>query len=435
MGYLTELRHNFRPLAAASIGSGTSLPLFAYTNSAFAPHLIADFGWSRAQFALIGLTMLATLPTLPFIGRMVDLLGVRRVALFGTLTILPCYIGYATMSGDFLVYMALFTAVLIVGSTTSTLSYARLIAENFKVSQGLALTVMNCMPAVLAIVIVPLLNMAIEEWGWRTSYLMLGGFAFVAGVVAILLIPSRKAVSGPVAGAGAEAGIAAEALVGAGAGPVPEALDAAEESKAQGVRSAREDYPVILRSKVFWVVIVGMFLCLLATPLHSSQMNLMLVDNGLTAQTAANIVSVYAFGTIVGRIVCGLALDRYPTPIVTAVSMGVPALGYLLLGSDLDAVTVITVAMFLVGLSVGAESDLMPFLVSRYFNIRIFNTTFGLVFTCSFLASAAGALMISASLALADTFAPFLYLVAGTITVGSLLFMALPKAKDAPKIG
>ena len=413
MGYFSELRHHYRPLAAASLGSGTSLPLFAYTNSVFAPHLIEDFGWSRAQFALVGLTMLATIPALPVVGRMVDLFGVRKVAAFGTLAILPCFIGYSMMNGSFLVFLALFTAVLIFGSTTSTLSYARLVAENFRISQGLALTIMNCMPAVLAIIIVPLLNMAIEAWGWRTSYQILGAFAFVCGVVALMLIPPRKAEPQPLA-AVAEAQTAEPP-------PLP--------------RTAREDYPLILKSRVFWIVIVGMFLCLLATPLHSAQMNLMLLDNGLTAQAAANIVSVYAFGTILGRILCGLALDRYPTPIVTAISMGIPALGYLLLGSSLDALTIITFAMFLVGLSVGAESDLMPYLVSRYFNLRIFNTTFGMIFTCSFLASASGALAISASLATFDTFGPFLYMVAGTITVGSLLFLALPWRKDRPLIG
>ena len=52
MSYLGEFRHNIRALAAASLGAGTSLPFFAYTNSVFAAHLIKEFGWSRSQFAL-----------------------------------------------------------------------------------------------------------------------------------------------------------------------------------------------------------------------------------------------------------------------------------------------------------------------------------------------------------------------------------------------
>ena len=161
MSYLGELRRNVRPLVAASLGCGTSLPLFAYTNSVFAPHLIGAFGWSRAQFALIGITMLLTLPFLPLIGRLTDRFGVRRVALTGTLLIFPCFIGYSLMPGDFTTYLVLFTAVLIIASMTGPLVYSRVIAENFKLTQGLSLTIVNCAPAVLAMPLIPLLNMTI----------------------------------------------------------------------------------------------------------------------------------------------------------------------------------------------------------------------------------------------------------------------------------
>src|SRR5262249_21245781 len=162
--------------------------------------------------------------------------------------------------------------------------------------QGLALTIINCAPAVLAIAIVPLLNWSILHFGWRLSYLWLGALALVAGLVALMLIRPGS---------------------GARASAVPLRQHA-----------ARQDYGTILHSKVFWVILVAMFLCMLQTPLHSSQINIMLLDQGVTTQTAANIVSVYALGTIVGRIGCGLALDRFPTPIVTSLSMILPALGF-----------------------------------------------------------------------------------------------------------
>lgn len=404
--YLGEFRRNLRPLAAASLGAGTSLPFFAYTNSIFAPHLIQQFGWSRAQFALVGLTMLASLPILPIVGRLTDLFGVKRVALTGTILLVPCFIAYSLMQGSFLMFLGIFTAVLAIGSATSTLTYARLVVESFERARGLALTVMNCMPAVLAIAGVPLLNWSIETYGWRASFLGLGAFAFVFGMAAVLLIPPRLGTAHP-------------------EHPVP----------VEQPRAAREDYAAIFRSRIFWFIMAGMFLCMLQTPLHSGQMNIMLLDNHLTTQTAAEIVSIYAFGTIVGRIGCGLALDRYSTPIVTAISMGIPALGYLLLATSWDAISVITFSMFLVGVSVGAESDLVGYLVARYFKMRIFNTVSGLLFTCSFMVSATGALLISLTLRLTDSFAPFLWFVAGTITIGSILFLQLPKDRNIAKIG
>lgn len=414
MSDLGELRRNLRPLVAASLGSGTSLPLFAYTNSAFAPHLVREFGWSREQFALVGLTMLTTIFVLPFIGRLTDRLGVRRVALAGTILVPLCFVGYATQNGSFAWFLAASTANLAVGSLTGPLVYTRLVAENFERSTGLALTIVNCVPALLAMPLVPLTNWWIEHLGWRSAYLALGVLALVAGLAAIRLVP-RGTGPGHMAPAGVNE---------------PD-FPAVSETP----RPAREDYGLILRSGVFWTILVAMFLCLLQTPLHASQMNLMLLDQHISAQTAANIVTLYAAGTVVGRILCGLALDRFPTPLVTSLSMVLPALGFFVLGSDLDAVAVVGAAMFLVGLAVGAESDLVSFLVQRYFALRIYNTTLGLVHTVSFLASALGALAISRTLAAYDSFAPYLLMVSGAILCGALLFLALPWSRARPRVG
>jgi MFS family permease len=407
VSYLGELRQNMRPLAAASLGVGVSLPLFAYTNTIFAPQLIEAFGWSRSQFALGGLAMIAMLPTLPVIGRITDKIGVKKVALTGTLLVLPAFFAYSMMNGSFAMYLAVFTGLLIVGSMTGTLVYTRVVAENFGRARGLALTIVNCAPAVIAFPVLPALNSMIVEIGWSKSYLVLGAFCTVSGLIAILMLPPDRL-------------------------KMPRA-DIAVEGMLDGTR--RGDYRIILKSWLFWLILVAFFLCLLQTQLHSSQMNLMLIDQGLTTQTAAWIASVYAAGTFVGRIACGLALDRFPTPIVTFVSMVIPAFGFFFLATDLDTLLVIGISMFVVGLSVGAEADIIPFLVARYFQVRIYNTTLGLLMTCSFLASATGAIGVSISLDLYDSFEPLLYAIAGSIVLGSVLFLLMPKSQNFEKIG
>ena len=42
---------------------------------------------------------------------------------------------------------------------------------------------------------------------------------------------------------------------------------------------------------------------------------------------------------------------------------------------------------------------------------------------------------ISLTLALSDSYVPFLYIAAGSIALGSLLFVLLPKGREAEKIG
>lgn len=414
MSYLGELRQHARPLAAASIGSGTGISLFAYMASVFAPHLVKAFGWSRSEFALVGLTMLASFFVLPIVGRLTDRFGVLRMALIGTIMLPLCLLGFAFQQGPLWNYLIASTGVLALGSFSSTLVYTRLIAENFEKATGLALTIVNCVPAVLAMGMVPGLNWFVEVYGWRAGYVLVAGFTLVAGLFAISLIPRNT---------------------GAGRQPPPGVNVPDYPAAPETHISARRDYATILKSRTFWLIFAGMFMCLMQTPLHASQMNLMLVDNDISMQTAANIVTVYAFGTVVGRITCGLALDRFPTPLVTTASMVLPSLGFFLLATDLNTVPVITFSMFLVGLTVGAEADLMSFLIARYFKLKIYNTTLGLVFCTTYLAAAFGALGISRTLAIFHSFSPYLYFVSGSIALGSLLFLLLPWSRDAEKIG
>ena len=58
-----------------------------------------------------------------------------------------------------------------------------------------------------------------------------------------------------------------------------------------------------------------------------------------------------------------------------------------------------------------------------------------LVTGCGFLATATGSILVSMTLKWTDSFSAFLYLVSGTILVGSLLFLLLPGSEHEEKIG
>jgi MFS family permease len=226
---------------------------------------------------------------------------------------------------------------------------------------------------------------------------------FVAGMIAILLIPRED--------------------------------PAARQAARAKLRPALADFRIILTARPFWIVFLAMLLCLLQTPLHASQMGMMLRDQNLGAQAAAVMISTYSIGTVIGRISCGLALDKFSAPIVAAVSMILPALGYAILATTLDTTLAIGFSMLLVGIAIGAEGDLLSYLVARHFNLNIFSTSLSLVYISVYLAGALGSAGISLTLKLTDSFAPYLALMAVTITLGSLLFLALPKDGKFEKIG
>jgi MFS family permease len=403
MSYLGELRQNVRPLAAASIGCGSGLMLMHYVTTIFGPFLIKDFGWSLSQFALVGLAVLPTLFVLPFVGRITDRYGVRAAAAIGVTGMPLSMIAFSLMTGGFWLYFALYCAMLMVASFTSPIVYTRLVAADFKLARGLALTIVTITPALLGAIAAPLLTWFIELYDWRMGYRLLAGFMAVSGVVVLLLIPPHDR--------------------------------AAEPTPEDQVRPARADFRTIVSSPIFWIIFAGMMLCTLGGALHASQMGVMLRDNKLDAVAAASMITVYGIGTIVGRIACGLALDRFSTPIVACVSMILPAAGFALLATPYDTPLVIGAAMLLVGISVGAEADLVSYLVARYFGLNIFSTALSLIYLGFYLAGFIGALVLSATLQATGSFALFLGLMAGSVALGSLLFLVLPKEGRFEKVG
>lgn len=403
MSYLGELRRNVRPLAAASLGVGSGLMLMAYITTIFGPYLVEEFGWPRSQFALIGLSMFTTLLSLPFIGRIADRYGVRAAAVIGAIGIPACLVGYSLMTGNFWVYFLLSCTILSVGSFTSPVVYTRLVAADFVEARGLALTIVTITPAILGAIAAPLVTGINEAYGWRTGYRALAAFMLVCGVAAILLVPKDDR--------------------------------AARQAAREKMRPARTDFRLILSTKVFWIIAAAMLLCLLQTPLHSSQMGMMLQDNDLGPAAAAVMISVYGVGTVIGRIVCGLALDKFPAPPVAFISMILPALGYAILASPFDGTGAIGFSMFLIGIMVGAEGDLLSYLVARHFKLNIFSTTLSLVYFSVYLSAAVGSLGISVTLRWFDSFAPYLALMVITSIVGSLLFLLLPRDGQFKRIG
>jgi MFS family permease len=404
MTYFGELRRHWRPLAAASIGCGSGLMLFSYTTTTFAPFLINAFHWSRSQFALLGLTMISTLLIMPFIGRFTDAMGVRRMALLGTLLIPPCFIAFSIMQGNFVVFLLISACVLATGSLTSPIVYTRLIAENFTISRGLALTIVTCTPALLGAIAAPLLTSINEIWGWRIGYRILAAWVVIGNIIAVLLIPSGAA--------------------GARESVEPKASPGPPTTRQTGA------FRAIIFMPIFWIILAAFVFCMLPTSLHSAQMSLMLADRGLTPQKAAGLISVYAIATVVGRLACGLALDQFSTRWVAMISMVLPAIGFAMIATNPGALVPIGIAMFMVGLSQGAENDLTSFLVARYFPLRIFSTTLSLVLCGVYFAAATGSLILSFTLSRSDSFVPFLAIVSGFVLVGSLLFLLLPRSVE-----
>jgi cyanate permease len=115
----------------------------------------------------------------------------------------------------------------------------------------------------------------------------------------------------------------------------------------------------------------------------------LLTDRGLSAGRAALAVSVIGAASFLGRLLTGYLLDRIFGPRVALAMMSATALGIFLLAGAASSSSAFMAAA-LIGLGLGAEADITPYLLTRYFGLRSFSTLYGFTWTAYAIAGALG---------------------------------------------
>ncbi|NPU94362.1 MAG: MFS transporter [Gammaproteobacteria bacterium] len=386
-----EFRVGWLALCAATAGMSSGLALNAYINNIFAPYLLEAFDWSKSALALNGAISIITVLWIPFIGRMADIYGVRTVAIFGIVGY-PCsFVLMSLLTGDVReLYAIHFLQVIFCASTTATV-YCRVVAEKFSRHRGLALAICAAGPAVAGAIASPLLTPYIIANGWRAGFQAMAVFSGLLGVLTLILLPPKQDC----------------------------------RTSAPSQYSARKDYRAIFTNPAFRIIAVSSFLCSLTHALATSQVKIVLADHGVTPVEAGYMVSVFAVGVILGRLIAGVALDKWPTHIVAAIGMGLPFLGSYILATDTTHLILLGFAIILIGLSFGAEADILAYVTARYFPMHIYSSVMGLLTMAVGLAIGLGSGLLSYMLSQTDSFTAFLIFGGTLVLIGSLNLLRL----------
>ena len=390
MGYRAEFLSHWRPLLAASIGMALGLALNHYVMSLFAPAMIAEFGWSRAKYALVGSTPFVTMFLIPLAGRFTDRIGARNAAAVGFVALPLGYLALSFMNGSFALFLAILVFKSILGTLTTTMVFARVIVERFDKARGIALSIVMSGAPLIAALAVPLIGEVIELYGWRNGFRALAAISVLGGVITFALMGGQRA--------------------------------AAAEARRQSHRLTRQEVASLFTSPLFPLAIGGVLLVNIPQLVAASQMKLVLAENGATGLTSTWIVSLYAAGVAIGRILCGLVLDRVAVHKVAIMVLGLPAIGLAALASPYDSVWLVAGSILLMALAQGAEGDIGAYLISRKFALRNYSLIMSFMTVALTLGSATGAVILSYSLSLTDSYASFLWLSAATTVVGAWLF-------------
>jgi cyanate permease len=213
----------------------------------------------------------------------------------------------------------------------------------------------------------------IARFGWHTAYTIFGGAVLLIAVpvVAAVLKDSPR-----------DLGLAPDgASVKATAGG---------ENVVEGL-SAREAWS----TGTFWLMVCAFFLVSASVQGCMVHLAAMLNDRGVNSQTAALGSSLAGAAVLLGRVGTGYLLDRFFAARVAAFFFGGAVIGMGLLCIANSAGILFAGALF-VGLGLGAELDLIAYLISRYFGLCAFGKVYSFAFAGFALAGALGPLIMGA---------------------------------------
>ena len=114
----------------------------------------------------------------------------------------------------------------------------------------------------------------------------------------------------------------------------------------------------------------------------------LLVEKGIDPTHAAVIASLLGFSGLVARLVTGHLFDRFPTHIVAGCAYLMPSIGLGLLLLPGASVPVLTFSVILVGATLGAEYDVIIYMLTKHFGLRHFGKIMGSVLSVGGVGSA-----------------------------------------------
>jgi sugar phosphate permease len=350
-------------VAVCTFGISTGPAAFAFGSAGqFIGAFHEEFGWDRTQvsFGLLILTGMTAL-SLPFIGRLIDRYGARRVLIPSLVMFAGCLAAVPLLVHELwqlnLVYVLMGT----VAAGTNSVPFVRVISAWFDRSRGLAIGIAGSGTG-LGFAYVPLVvEYMTAHHGWRSAYYALAAIVLAITLPLVLLLFRERPTD-------------VEPGTDGTPPPLHRSADVERSSESAGI-TLRE----ALAQRDFWVLIV--VFVVLAFVVYGVLPHLvpLLTDRGIDSATAALIASMFGVSAFFGRVVIGWLIDHFFARNVALVFFALSGAGLALLNAEVP-VGLLFVAAALVGGGLGAEVDLLAYLTSRYFGLRCFSEIFGVLF-------------------------------------------------------
>jgi len=313
--------------------------------------LSEQFGWSRAEISTGLMILCGCLLALgPVVGMVIDRVGPHRVAVLGLALYAAAFanLGFAGpgILSWYLAWLLLGVAYPMVCAVVWTMGVGRC----FQVHRGVAFSLALSGTGLATMLAPVIIAAALPVIGWRGALFVLAGLIF-AGLPLVWryfrpdeVVPAQAPGSDP----------AGRLITGM-------------------------TTPEILRSLRFWVLCLCVLLVSTAVGTLVMHFQPVMRDAGMSAAATAGYYSLVGIALAIGRLGVGFLLDRFPSRYVAAVCFVFPGIACLLLTGFTGTPAVAIAAAVMIGLSYGAEGDIIAFITAEYFGLRRYGFAYAIL--------------------------------------------------------
>jgi MFS family permease len=337
-----------------AIGSAIALTvnngaISVFSFGVFIRPLETEFGWDRASISL-GLTLcaLCSAISIPIAGGLMDKYGVRPVMLT-SIVLFAFNVAAIALSNVLAVFILLVAISGITGVGQGPTGYIKSISSYFDKQRGIAIGIAVSGTGIGTALLPQYAQWLITNMGWRMAYVGLALVMVAIAVPAVLLFLREPEDS-----------------------PMAQARKASSGAAVLPGLSTRE----AVLSRTFWLLAVPTIL--VAVVVNGSLVHVvsLLTDRGWSPEAAAGIMIWAGLASLVGRLIAGFMLDRMFAPYVAMLTFIICFAGVYLLASGTSP----TFGVVGLGITTGAEVDIIGYMTSRYFGLRRFGQLYGFLF-------------------------------------------------------
>ncbi len=287
-----------------------------------------------------------------------------------------------------------------------------MITQWFNKDRGLALGIIQAGVGIGGIFVAQLARFLIADFGWRKGYVGMGIAVFLVAFFPVAIFVMEPA--------------------SVRAARRPSKQSRREAASVSGLIPGLTVGEALRGSWQFWMLALGFFLVVVTANGPLIHAVALLTDRGISVSRATAALSAAGVAMIVGRMLAGYCLDRFFGPYVAVCCVAGAMLGIGLLtvrgGGFLPIAGTI-----LCGLGMGAEGDIVPYFVSRYFGVRSFGQIYGYLFAIFMIGVGVGPSLLGFSFDRWHSYAPMFIIFEFALLLACIIFVLLGPYQFPPE--